>query len=103
MGSTTLQILVLGGGAAALLFVVYLSITILRENPGNDTMKEISRAIRMGSHAFLRREYLTLGLFTAVTFVVLLALVRPSPQTAISYLAGTLCSALAGWLSPAER
>jgi K(+)-stimulated pyrophosphate-energized sodium pump len=98
MGTSMLQILILGGGVAALLFVVYLYVIILKEEPGNKLMTEIASAIRMGAQAFLRREYQVLGIFTLVAFVVLLVFVQPSPHTALAYLAGTLTSALAGWL-----
>tara|TARA_B100000315_G_scaffold70226_2_gene64109 strand:- start:3334 stop:5271 length:1938 start_codon:yes stop_codon:yes gene_type:complete len=65
-------------------------------------MRTIGDAIREGSSAFLRREYLVLVPFVVVVTGVLWVLIdwhtRDDlvPRTAISYLAGTICSATAG-------
>jgi K(+)-stimulated pyrophosphate-energized sodium pump len=93
-----LRILIVVAGVLALGFVGYLVATILRESEGTEKMKEISLAIRQGAMAFLRREFATLAAFTVVVFIVLAAFIEPRPLVAIAYLAGTLTSALAGWL-----
>ena len=93
-----MQVLILIAGVMALGFVGYLVSTILRESEGTDKMKEIAQAIRQGAMAFLRREYITLGVFTIVMFIVLAVFINPKPLVAVAYLAGTLTSALAGWL-----
>ena len=98
MSYLTLRIIVIASGGLALLFVLYLTRTILRESPGDRVLQEISQAIRMGAMAFLRREYLTLGGFTVVVFVMVGLFVEPYWIVAIAYLAGTITSALAGWL-----
>ena len=92
------KILVLVAGALALGFVGYLVTKILREDEGNEKMKEISLAIRQGAMAFLRREFTTLAAFTVAVFIVLAIFIDPKPLVAIAYLAGTVTSALAGWL-----
>jgi len=93
-----LQILVLAAGVLALVFVGYLISTILRQSEGNEKMREISLAIRQGASAFLRREFMTMGIFTVVIFIVLALFIEPRPLVAIAYLIGTLTSALAGFL-----
>jgi len=93
-----LKLLILVAGALALGFVGYLVATILRESEGTDRMKEISLAIRQGAMVFLRREFTTLAVFTVVLFIVLAIFIEPRPLVAIAYVAGTLTSALAGWL-----
>ncbi|MFC2001280.1 sodium-translocating pyrophosphatase [Chloroflexota bacterium] len=92
------EILVLVAGAMALGFVGYLVSTILRESEGNEKMKEISLAIRQGAMAFLRREFITLAVFTVVVFIILAIFIEPRPFVAIAYACGTFTSALAGWL-----
>ncbi len=92
------RILIVMAGLLALGYVVYLAANILRESEGTEKMKEISLAIRQGSMAFLRREFATLAAFTVVVFIVLAVFIEPKPLVAIAYLAGTLTSALAGWL-----
>jgi K(+)-stimulated pyrophosphate-energized sodium pump len=71
---------------------------ILRESEGNAQMKSISKAIRQGAMAFLRREFLTLAVFTVIVFIVLAVFIDPKPLVAVAYLIGTATSALAGWL-----
>ena len=58
-------------GGAALLFAAALAAQVLRADEGNSRMREIGVAIREGSNAFLRREYLTLVPFVIVMAVVL--------------------------------
>lgn len=98
MDPLVIKILVLVGGVLALGFVGYLVATILRESEGNEKMREISLAIRQGAMAFLRREFITLSIFTAVLFIVLAIFIDPKPWVAVAYLLGTFTSALAGFL-----
>ncbi len=93
-----LKILILVGAVLALGFVVYLTFSILRESEGNEKMKEISHAIRQGAMAFMRREFTTLAIFTVVLFIVLAIFIEPRWLVGISYVCGTVTSALAGWL-----
>ena len=89
-------------GGIALLFAGVTTIRVLKADPGNEAMRAIGDAIREGSSAFLRREYLVLVPFVVVVTGILWVLIdwhtRDDlvPRTAISYLAGTLCSATAG-------
>jgi K(+)-stimulated pyrophosphate-energized sodium pump len=98
MEEWVMELLVLVGGVLALGFVVYLVTTILRESEGNDKMKEISHAIRQGAMAFLRREFTTLSAFTVIVFIVLSLFIEPHWLVGISYVCGTVTSALSGWL-----
>ena len=93
-----LKALVLAAGVLALGFVGYLMFTILRESEGTEKMQEIALAIRQGATAFLRREFMTLGVFTVVIFIALALFIEPKPLVAIAYVIGTLTSALAGFL-----
>jgi K(+)-stimulated pyrophosphate-energized sodium pump len=98
MSTGTMMWLVLGGAVLALLFVIYLVAIILRESEGNEKMREISLAIRQGAMAFLRREFTTLAAFTVIVFIVLAVFIEPRPLVGVSYVCGTVTSALAGWL-----
>ncbi|PKB65997.1 MAG: sodium-translocating pyrophosphatase [SAR202 cluster bacterium Io17-Chloro-G4] len=91
-------------GGVALLFATITAVRVLRSDPGNHAMQEIGAAIQEGASAFLRREYLVLVPFVVVVAGVLWALIdwhtRDDllPRTAISYLAGTIASATAGYI-----
>ncbi len=101
--------LALAAGALALLFAVYLTFQVMRQDPGNDAVQEIGKAIQEGAMAFLRREYLLLAAFVLIITVIIAAFIdydilgrtgtdRSIPSTAISYLAGALASALTGFI-----
>ncbi len=92
------KLLTIIGALLGLGFVGYLTRIVLREEEGNPRMKSISYAIRQGAMAFLKREFLILSIFTAVVFIVLAIFIEPQPWVAVAYLAGTITSALAGWL-----
>ena len=91
-------------GGVALLFAVALVVRVSRADQGNEAMIAIAQAIKEGALAFLRREYITLVPFVAVVAVALWLLIdwytgdSWVPRTAIAYLAGTLCSAAAGFI-----
>ena len=95
-------ILAIVAGCVALLFAAFTAIRVLRADQGNEQVRAIGDAIREGSNAFLRREYMALVPFVVVVAIVLgvlidwLTLGQVIPRTAISYLAGTICSAVAG-------
>ncbi len=98
-------IVALAAGALALLFAAYTAFRVLKADPGNETMRSIGDAIRTGASAFLRREYMTLLPFVALVTVALGVLDYTvfthdlaAPATAISYVVGTLCSGMAGFI-----
>ncbi|MEG2659037.1 MAG: sodium/proton-translocating pyrophosphatase, partial [Clostridiales bacterium] len=90
-------------GVLALLFAVYLSRRVMREEPGTAKMEEIAGAIHEGAMAFLSREYkvliiVVLGL-AALLFIagaMTTGDTSLSPWTALPYVIGALCSVLAG-------
>jgi len=78
-----------------------LASKISRQDPGNDRMKEIAKAIQDGAMAFLNREYRTLVIFVVALAAVIVVAGFVSPetmqwQTAIAFVSGALCSVLAG-------
>jgi K(+)-stimulated pyrophosphate-energized sodium pump len=88
----------------ALLFVLYLSLEILKHDRGNDRMKEISDAVQEGAKAFLRREY-----SYVLVFIVIIALfIGLSPSffakstlswgTSAAFVFGALASGMAGYI-----
>lgn len=103
MANELLYILAYLAPAAGILALVYAymsSAWITRQDEGTDRMKEIGQAIREGAMAFLAREYKILFLFVVIV-AVLLALANlqnpgSSALVAMSFVAGALCSGLAG-------
>ena len=107
-------IVALAAGGAALLFAALTAFNVLRADPGNQRMRAIGDSIREGAGTFLRREYLVLTPFVIIVAAGLWVLIdwwtlndsdgggwgifTLVPETAIAYLAGTICSATAGFI-----
>ena len=86
-------------GVLALLFAFWKSTWVNRQDPGNETMIQIGRAVREGAMAFLFREYKVLAVFV-IAVGALLAWGNASRGTslvAVSFVVGASCSALAGF------
>ena len=97
-------IVALAAGGVALLFALFTAMRVLRADAGNQRMRAIGDSIRDGAGTFLRREYLILAPFVIIVAAGLWVLIdwwtedRAVPETAIAYLAGTICSATAGFI-----
>ncbi|MDR9452877.1 MAG: sodium-translocating pyrophosphatase [Wenzhouxiangella sp.] len=83
---------VVGLIVAFILYRVVMSYPAMAGKPS-----EIAKLIQQGALAFMRRELILIGLSVAVLFVAL-ASSGLGLQTAISFLVGATCSALAGFL-----
>ncbi len=105
--------------AAVLAFgiAVYLALYVLKKDPGNEDMVRVAGYIEEGANAFIKRQYTTLGIFSAVVAIIILLLL-PNPLVEyydwevkmgilggklnwpqmIAYLAGSVASGFAGWL-----
>lgn len=89
-------------GVIALLFALWKSSWINKQDAGTDEMKDIAARIREGAMAFLAREYKVLAWFVVIV-AALLALANlkdepgHSPLIAVSFVVGAICSGLAGY------
>ncbi len=91
--------------AIAFAFAAYLYLWVKKQQMGNAKIVEVSALIKAGANTFMRREYRILAMFAGAA-AVLIFLLLPSPiwngdilsnlSMALSYLAGTALSALAG-------
>jgi len=90
------------GGIAGLIFATILFVSVRKESPGNEKMKELSKAIREGAMAFLKSEYKVLIIFVIVISVLLFiasffyAQTRIHWGSGIAFLVGALFSAVSG-------
>jgi K(+)-stimulated pyrophosphate-energized sodium pump len=87
-------------GLLALGFAMWKTVWINRQDPGNEKMIEIGRAVREGAMAFLAREYRVIALFVAAVAVALFVgyLSSGTQLVALSFVVGAFCSGLAGFL-----
>jgi K(+)-stimulated pyrophosphate-energized sodium pump len=88
----------IGAGLVALLFAIWKTTWINKQDAGTDKMKEIGAAIRTGAMAFLKRQYKVLAIFV-ITVAILLAIGNKDNQrlVAVSFAVGAFCSALSGF------
>lgn len=101
MNGFDLLILAPVGSITALLFAAYLAFSIMAQDEGSAKMKEIARAVRIGSKAYLKRQYLSVGIFFAIVFFILLFLVVKKYLVIFvpfAFLTGGLFSGLAGFV-----
>ena len=83
-------------GVLVLAFAAYLIFWLMRLPKGTPKMQEISAAIREGANAYLKKQYVTLVPFVVILFAVIGLAV--GWQVAIAFVAGVICSALAGFI-----
>lgn len=79
--------------------LAYVAVTaraILGSDPGNETMRQISQAIREGAQAFLSQQYRVLVIFAAVVAIAITVFIRW--QTAVCFIIGAFTSALTGFI-----
>jgi len=89
------------GSILALGFAFYLAVSILKRDEGTDKMKEIAEAVRVGSKAYLKRQYLAVGIFFAVVFSILLWLALNNYLVIFvpfAFLTGGFFSGLSGFI-----
>ncbi len=91
------------GSVIALGFALILAIGVLKSNPGNDRMKEISSYVHEGAMAYLKQQYLVVGGFFTVMFAILAIIYFPSKAEGsflvpIGFLSGGFISGLAGFI-----
>ncbi len=95
----TLLFLPLCAGALSLLFALFRTIWISRQEQGDDKLKEIGKAIRDGAMAFLSHEYRILAIIVAAVAVLLFFGERSVGRlVSLSFLLGAVFSGLAGFV-----
>ncbi|MCS7098351.1 MAG: sodium-translocating pyrophosphatase [Candidatus Methanomethyliaceae archaeon] len=83
-------------GIIAMIYAAYLAWSVLKEDEGNDKMKEIARAIREGAKAYLNRQYKTIFIFAVIIAIILAMAINW--QSALGFIVGAALSALAGYI-----
>jgi K(+)-stimulated pyrophosphate-energized sodium pump len=100
-------------GISAILFAVILARNVLKLPTGTPQMLEIGDIIFSGARAFLRRQYTTIAMISIVVAIIVGALLGTlggktgiagvgafglAWRTAIAFMAGAICSGLAGYI-----
>ena len=120
-----LIVLVPVAGVAAVLFALWLARDVLSRDTGTPEMQQVASLIFEGAMAFLKRQYSTIGIMTAIIAVVLVGVVslvsdgvkeiklegttivygdvvmsstKEGLLTGIAFIVGALCSAVSGYI-----
>lgn len=113
MAVPIILIVALIAGILSIAMALYFAKLVLKEDPGNERMIEVSEYIEKGAKTFLKVQYKVLGIFVIVLAVALLFL--PSPfresdtydrlfpdalnwEQMIAYIIGSVGSMMAGYL-----
>ena len=89
------------GSILALSFAGYLVVSLLKKDQGNDKMKEIALAVKIGARAYLKRQYLGVAMFFIVVFFILLVLAFKNYLVIFvpfAFLTGGFFSGLSGFI-----
>ena len=79
-------------------FGIGLTVWVLGRPAGNERMREISQAVQEGAAAYLRRQYMTIGLVSIAPFLLLGFYHKLGWGTAVGFLIGAVLSASAGFI-----
>ncbi|MGI0129585.1 MAG: sodium-translocating pyrophosphatase [Thermoplasmata archaeon] len=94
-----LELLIFLAAIVSLAYAAVQTALVLREDEGDERMREISAAIREGANAFLRREY-TVVFVVAIVLAIVIALAfgvtGDGARLSVGFVFGVAGSALAG-------
>lgn len=100
MGSNIIYVIPALGGLA-LLYTLWKSSWVSKQEVGTDKMARIATNIQDGAMAFLKAEYRVLAIFVVVVAAILAFTANAensSWMVAVSFILGAICSALAGFI-----
>ncbi|HLE99451.1 MAG TPA: sodium-translocating pyrophosphatase [Gaiellaceae bacterium] len=84
--------------AVAVLYGLYLTWWLLSQPSGNETMREIARAVQEGAAAYLRKQYTTIAVVAIAPFLLLGFYDELGWGTAFGFLIGAVFSGAAGFI-----
>src|SRR5689334_17718057 len=92
---TALWVIVLCG-ALSIVYAIWATASVMKADAGNPRMQEIAAAVREGAQAYLKRQYMTIGMVGIVIFALLAYFL--GTLVAIGFLIGAILSGAAGFI-----
>jgi K(+)-stimulated pyrophosphate-energized sodium pump len=90
--------LALACAALAIIYGLYTTSWILKQDAGNDKMQAIAAAIQEGAGAYLRRQYRTIAIVGVILFLVIGLVPQLGWSTAVGFAIGAVLSGVAGFI-----
>src|ERR1700748_1024628 len=92
---TALWVIVLCG-ALSIVYAIWATASVMKADAGNPRMQEIAAAVREGAQAYLKRQYLTIGMVGIVIFALLAYFL--GTLVAVGFAIGAVLSGAAGFI-----
>src|SRR6202521_402986 len=92
---TALWVIVLCG-ALSIVYAIWATASVMKADAGNPRMQEIAAAVREGAQAYLKRQYMTIGLVGIVIFALLAYFL--GMLVAAGFAIGAVLSGAAGFI-----
>src|SRR5215212_4180917 len=92
---TALWVIVLCG-ALSIVYAIWATMSVLKSDAGNPRMQEIAAAVREGAQAYLKRQYMTIGLVGIVIAALLVYFL--GLLVGVGFLIGAVLSGAAGFI-----
>jgi K(+)-stimulated pyrophosphate-energized sodium pump len=86
---------IIAAGFIGILYGVIQTAVLMKASAGSDKMKEIAAAIQEGASAYLKRQYMTIGMVGVVILIAAYLLI--GVYAAIGFLIGSVLSGAAGY------
>ena len=87
---------IIGCGLLSIVYGIWAIQSVMSADAGNARMQEIAAAIAEGAQAYLKRQYITIGIVGIVVLVILWVLL--GSLTALGFLIGAVLSGVAGFI-----
>ena len=79
-------------GVLSIVYAIWATASVMKADAGNPRMQEIAAAVREGAQAYLKRQYMTIG----IVGIVIFALARPTSSACWSRSASLVGAVLSG-------
>src|SRR6478735_4182570 len=83
-------------GALSIVYAIWATASVMKSDAGNPRMQEIAAAVREGAQAYLKRQYMTIGLVGIVIFALLAYFL--GVLVAVGFAIGAVLSGAAGFI-----
>src|SRR5882757_4088821 len=83
-------------GVLSIVYAIWPTTSVMKADADNPRMQEIAAAVREGAQAYLKRQYMTIGLVGIVIFALLAYFL--GMLVGIGFLIGAILSGAAGFI-----